>query len=321
MSSPRFVPDGIVTYLALVPYLRSQQERAVPLAELAERFDATEKAMRRMVVAIAANGTDPMEMMTFFDIDWAALEERDEVRVTNFVAFQDPPPLGRQERASLIAGLRLLASTEDVEDEAAIDALIRRLGGAAPIYATPDETLRGEGALIAQALDERRRLRFVYRAAGGADAVRTVDPVRLDALDDEPYLIAWCLDRRDRRVFRLDRMREVALLDEQAEPHPEAAEGGIYRHGEDDEAVSIRVAPSALPQAIEFLPADAAAPDPEQPGPHVLAVRMARLERLARLAAEHAGRIEVLEPAQARAAAAEWARRGLDGYAAAGIAP
>lgn len=317
MSEATFTPDGVVVYLSLVPYLRSRGDEPVLLAELAERFGMPPERMRRLIESIAANGTNAIDFSSFFELDWEALEERDEVRLTNFVAFEHPPVLGGHERASLIAGLRMLAGVEDAEARAAIARLIAKLGGTTPIDAAPDLALDEDAARIARAIDDGRRLAFAYRSPASGDTRRRVDPLRLEGLDDEPYLVAWCLDRDDRRVFRLDRMREVELLDEPAAPHPGAAEGGIYRAGEDDLDAVLEAASAALPQAIEFLAPDEPIPNAAKPGPHRLAVKVARLDRLARLAAEHADRIEVLEPAEAREAAAQWAREGLAGYDAA----
>ncbi len=51
---------------------------------------------------------------------------------------------------------------------------------------------------------------------------RTVDPMRLLIADGRSYLEAWCRRAEAVRLFRLDRVDDVVLLDEPAAPPPDA---------------------------------------------------------------------------------------------------
>jgi len=51
------------------------------------------------------------------------------------------------------------------------------------------------------------RLRFDYVGHDGASSVRTVEPHRLVHTTGRWYLVAWDVDRRDWRTFRVDRVR------------------------------------------------------------------------------------------------------------------
>jgi predicted DNA-binding transcriptional regulator YafY len=69
-------------------------------------------------------------------------------------------------------------------------------------------------AALRAALRARHAVMFDYRDAEGAPSSRRVRPLALTAFSDGWLLIAWCEERRDFRVFRLDRMRNPIVLDE-----------------------------------------------------------------------------------------------------------
>ena len=62
---------------------------------------------------------------------------------------------------------------------------------------------------------------------------RTVDPMRLLLVDGHWYLEAWCRRAEGVRLFRLDRVDDVVVLDEPAAPPPQAHErdvdDGVYQ--------------------------------------------------------------------------------------------
>ncbi|MEW2115695.1 YafY family protein [Streptomyces sp. NPDC005474] len=59
---------------------------------------------------------------------------------------------------------------------------------------------------LAQLCRDTERLRFEYRAHGGAVSRRTVEPHRLVCTERRWYLVAWDVDRADWRTFRVDRI-------------------------------------------------------------------------------------------------------------------
>ncbi|MGZ5398731.1 MAG: helix-turn-helix transcriptional regulator [Nocardioides sp.] len=67
-------------------------------------------------------------------------------------------------------------------------------------------------AIVAQAVRDRERLRFVYTARGGSapgqDLRRHVEPHQLVTIGRRWYLLGYDLDRQDWRSYRLDRLRD-----------------------------------------------------------------------------------------------------------------
>ncbi len=52
----------------------------------------------------------------------------------------------------------------------------------------------------------------------GTETTRQVRPLGISYMDRSTVLIAWCLLRRDFRVFRLDRMRDLQVSGESFRP-------------------------------------------------------------------------------------------------------
>jgi len=77
-------------------------------------------------------------------------------------------------------------------------------------------------APVTEALLQRRRLHVRYRARGsGETSDRVISPQRLAHYRDNWYLDAWCHTRADLRVFALDRLTSLAVLDARAEDIPD----------------------------------------------------------------------------------------------------
>ncbi|TDC55518.1 YafY family transcriptional regulator [Actinomadura sp. KC345] len=71
-------------------------------------------------------------------------------------------------------------------------------------------------AVLEEAMSARRVVRLGYVDASGSETERDVEPVGFTALSLRWYLLGWCRLRGEARVFRIDRVRRAALLDEPA---------------------------------------------------------------------------------------------------------
>ncbi|KAB1660178.1 WYL domain-containing protein [Pseudoclavibacter chungangensis] len=310
--------DRLTLLVSLVPYLRTRPE-GVTVGDVAAHFGVSHDEVRDAVRLIAVSGS-PGEAGTYqdldlFDIDWDALEDDDVVRVTRFIALEEAPPISGLEAAALIAGLQYLRQVPGLTRQAVIEKLLDKLtartGGSA--IAVDDRAQRtGDLGLVRRAVRDGLRLAFTYRSPVSGERRRTVDPIRLDALDDDWYLRAWCLDRDDERNFRVDRMRDVELTETPAEHHESNAPGdAFFTPSADDPVVALEVAESAVPLVREFLDDRSRLPEPDARGRRRVEVRAAHWDGIVRLACGNAATVRVLEPAAARAAVAEWARLGL----------
>jgi predicted DNA-binding transcriptional regulator YafY len=74
-----------------------------------------------------------------------------------------------------------------------------------PVEAVPSAHL----ASLAQACEGNELVSFDYRSREGKNTSRRAEPYRLVATDRLWYLVAYDLDRRDWRTFRVDRVKQV----------------------------------------------------------------------------------------------------------------
>jgi proteasome accessory factor C len=109
---------------------------------------------------------------------------------------------------------------------------------------------RGVTASITTALHAGKRVHLRYYVPGRDEATeRDVDPMRLLVVEGRTYLEGWCRRAEGVRLFRLDRVLDVAVLDVAAVV-PETAEpvdvgAGLFRPSDADVLVELELAPGA----------------------------------------------------------------------------
>lgn len=84
-----------------------------------------------------------------------------------------------------------------------VDGLRQAISVAEPLGSTVSAN---DLVLVAEAVRATQRLRFSYRSGSGEESARWVEPYRLLSYGRRWYLSAWDVDRRDWRLFRLDRV-------------------------------------------------------------------------------------------------------------------
>ncbi|GAA3772300.1 hypothetical protein GCM10022240_25440 [Microbacterium kribbense] len=320
MTRSRPVPatERAALMLQLVPYLINKGE--VSVAEAAADFDLAPEQLREMVrslTVIGRPGDAGFWQMSndLFDIDWDLLDEQDRIVITNAVGLQDAPRLTAREAAALLAGLQLAQSLPGVGASGLVAGLLGKLArGAASAPAdviVASEPVDEVRTTVDEALRRGVALSFAYKAPDAPETVRTVDPVKVHIADGAWYLQGWCHLRQAMRTFHLDRvsaprLTEVAIT-HGAEPVPE-----LFEQTEGDIVATIRFPAAVAPLLGAYL--DQAQVETAA-GVSVATLRLGDVHSLKRLAAGFGGDLEVLEPASARRAAADWARAALELYA------
>ena len=96
------------------------------------------------------------------------------------------------------------------------------------------ETLAPKIETIQDAIGDRRSIRFLYYAPSG-ESRRTVEPYYLVFRWSSWYLWAWCTDRKDYRLFKLNRMDQVTETDQEftcrEAPMPDLSTEKIFSGG------------------------------------------------------------------------------------------
>ncbi len=229
--------DRLQRLLALVPYVMSRE--AVGLAETADAFGVTESELvddLNMLWCVELRSPDP-----YCPIDLSY--EGGEIVVSQAESMDRPLRLGPDEASALLIGLRMLADLPGPQDRSALRKTIAKLEAAAgeAAAASTKVAVHMDGrapadvqAQVADAMRQGRRLHLSYYVPGRDEATeRDVDPMRLLLLEGRTYLEAWCRSAEAVRLFRLDRVLGISLLDVASEVPDEAehidVDSGLFR--------------------------------------------------------------------------------------------
>ena len=106
------------------------------------------------------------------------------------------------------------------EQVAAQAELVRRTTAPAPdrAAARPDAATT---TTLAQACSSHLRVRLGYRSEAGSEWVAEVDPWAVVVRHGRWYLLCWSHRAEEKRAYRIDRVREVEVLDETFDPPDE----------------------------------------------------------------------------------------------------
>jgi len=238
--------------LALVPYVVSR--KVVGLAETAAAFGVSERELvddLNLLWCVELRAPDP-----YCPIDLSY--EGGEIVVSQAESMGRPLRLAVDEASALLVALRMLAELPGAEDRSAMARLIAKLEAAAGEAASVSAQLAvqvdlrsGDGVedlagQIRAAIAAGRRVHLHYYVPGRDEATeRDVDPMRLLVVEGRPYLEGWCLRAEGMRLFRLDRMLSLTVLDQAAAPPPEATpvdvDQGLFRPSPDDVLVELEL--------------------------------------------------------------------------------
>ena len=314
--------DKLAFLLSLVPYLMDRDR--VSVAEAARHFGVPEQQIREAVRLIGVSGvpgeTSAYQHGDLFDIAWDAFEDDDEIVLTNLVAIDDSPRFSQREAAALIAGLQYLSSLPENADRGELASLMAKLARGASADPTAVAVATGESdatlAMLREAVQRGVQLEFDYLDATGESVHRTIDPLRVESSDADWYVRGWCHLREAVRTFRLDRISHPRLTDAPIahDSRDVSLPDTLFEPSADDLVVTLDVAASALPLLTDYLTDGATTA--ERDGRVRTTVRVSHYHGLKRLIAGMPGMAVVVEPAEARAAVAEWARAGTARYGA-----
>ncbi len=312
-AAPLQARDKLTFLLSLVPYLIDHDR--VSVSETATHFGVSEQHIREAVRLIAVSGipgdTSTYQHDDLFDIAWDDFDDNDQIVLTNLVAIDDSPRLSGREAAALIAGLQYLSALPENADRSAIAVLMAKLsrGASAAPSAVAVEASGTDAtlALVREAVTSGHQLEFDYLNSRGQHERRKVDPLRVESVDADWYLRAWCHLRGALRTFRLDRILHATLTADAITFHPEdvSLPETLFEGSPDDISVDLEIAPAALPLVADYL-LDATTQE-QSNGSVKVTIQVSSLNVIQRLATSFPGLITVLAPPEARKAVAHWA--------------
>ncbi|GAA1630331.1 WYL domain-containing protein [Nonomuraea sp. NPDC048882] len=242
--------DRLPRLLALVPYLMSHPGAQV--GEVAAVFGLSEKQLiddLQLVWMCGLPGHTPGDLI---DVSW----DGGEIIIDNADTIARPLRLGIDEASALLVALRMLAASPELAEVPGdalprVTAKLERAAGegaatvssqvAVDVDAAPDALPR-----VREGLTKGRRLSLRYYVPGRDEVTpREVDPMRVVVVDGRAYLEGWCYRAEAMRLFRLDRVLGVEVLDVPADPpagaEPRDVTDGVFRPSPTDELVELEL--------------------------------------------------------------------------------
>ena len=253
-TQPRMVTSAerLRRLLALVPYVATR--RVVSLPETARTFGMTERELiddLNLAWCVELRAPEP-----YCPIDLSY--EDGEISISQAESIARPLRLAVDEASALLVALRMLAETGGDRD--AVNRLIAKIEAAAGVAGAASSQVtiqqfdsprvRRVAATLSGALTAGRRVHLRhYVQSRDEDTERDVDPMRLLVVEGRTYLEGWCRRAESVRLFRLDRVVKVDVLDVPAEVPEEAeprdVDAGLFRPSETDVLAELELGPEA----------------------------------------------------------------------------
>ncbi|GAA0419752.1 WYL domain-containing protein [Streptomyces luteireticuli] len=306
--------------LSLVTYLRERPGARV--ADVARAFGITEDELIGDLDVLPMCGTsfrggDLLDIDTDGDRIWWHNPD------ASGTSTGEPLRLAADEATALLVAARAVATLPGLREgdrnalvraTAKIEAAAGEAAGASSRLSVTFESEGGVFADVDRAIAERRRLWVRYYSPARDELTeREVDPIRLFAVG-HTYMEAWCRLSEARRTFRLDRVAEIRLLDEPADPppvEPRDLSAGLVQPAAEDPEVVVEVGPGGR-WVAEYYPHDSAEELPD--GGLRITLRTPDPASLRRLALRLGRDGRIVAPPELAASAREAAREALAAY-------
>lgn len=289
--------------LALVPWLRAHP--GATYAQAAAHFHVdVDRLQKDLELAVCTEfGTNLLTL----DIDaWG-----ETIQVRDPQGIQAPLQFTEQEAFSLLVGLDLLVQLQEgphnVEAVASVSDKLRASIGAATDLTdklTYDTTTREQQphtathqSALQDALSNARAVRITYLSASrDVESRRVVDPMGLLTTEGTTYLQGWCREAEAVRLFRLDRIVDLSLLDEPSNV-PSAAGPLLETIDPHGELAIVELDPS-ISWWVDQVPHEAAITT--ESGDLLVQLRVGTPEWILRTAMGFGGQLRILEPEHLR---------------------
>lgn len=309
--------DRLSRLLAMVPYLVGRQ--GIPIAEAAAEFGITERQLVKDLELLFVCGTPGHMPDDLIEAEW----DDGHVYLGNVDPIARPLRLAVDEALALVVGLRALADVPGLHDRDALHRTLAKLETAAGEAATPSASVAvdvgeavGPLADVRRALSEGRRLHLTYFVPARDETTeRDVDPMRLLMVDGRWYLEGWCRRAEEVRLFRLDRVEAMQVLDVPAEVPAAATQRdlreGLFQPSPEDMVVTLEL-DAAAHWVVDYYPVESVDRMPD--GLLLVRLRAADSRWLRTLVLRLGGAARVLDPPELAEQVRRSAAEALEAY-------
>lgn len=207
---------------AIVEELRAGAPRRRSARELAGRFEVSVRTIERDIGALQEAGV-PIYADTGRGGGYTLDKTRtlppmnftpaEAVAVAIALGRAGGSPFARSARTALLKIVAAMSAADTAEAR----ELAERIHFLVPADPDMDEHA-SVPSVVEEAVATRQVVRITYRDRDGDETRRDVEPVAFVSGRQHWYLVGWCRMREAPRVFRVDRIRSAALLDETAPP-------------------------------------------------------------------------------------------------------
>jgi predicted DNA-binding transcriptional regulator YafY len=185
-------------------------KKSVTAGELAERFEVSKRTILRDIDALAEAGIPVytsqgkgggISILETFVLNKTTItgEEQDQI----LFALQSLSSTWQVDTGNLLSRLRTLFEKTDTDW---IEVDFSRWGSGGPD--------KEKFELLKRAIIQKHAMAFTYSSSYGETTERTVYPLKLLFRGAAWYLKAYCLLKKDHRVFKINRMQSVEVLQE-----------------------------------------------------------------------------------------------------------
>lgn len=318
--SPETATQRLSRLLTMVPWLLHRQ--GIDIGEAAAELGVSREQIVDDLQLLFVCGTPGHYPDDLIEASW----EGDRVHVDNADAIARPLRLGRDEALALIVALRALAASPGIGAQDAMERALAKLEQAAGAESDTAgqvsvtlEANAAEEALLArlrEALSATRRVHLRhYHPVRDQTTERDVDPMRVVSVEGRWYLEGWCHRVQDVRLFRLDRIEALEVLDQDGTPpeqaRPRQTGARAFQSSPGDTLVTLELDPAAAWVAESF-PVESA--ERRDDGSQVISLRAADPTWVSRLVWRLGGQARILAPEEVGIQVGEGARRALQGY-------
>lgn len=250
--------DQVARLLALVPLLHHRE--GLRVQDAADLLGTTPAQVVKDLRVLWMCGLPGGLTDDLIDVDMEALEDDGAagvIHVSNVDYLARPVRLSATEATALVVALRAVRDSSPEETRMIVDGLVAKLE-LAVAQEVPAARIEVEASAprpdsvrttLEEAVRHGRQARMTYWVPSRDEVgERTVDPLRVAQVDGVDYLEAWCHRAEGRRVFRLDRIQDVTLLDAPVavrtqDGTPLSVE--LFSAGDDALVVTLHLAPAA----------------------------------------------------------------------------
>ena len=280
------------------------------ISELEKHYGVSQSAIKKAVIAIT-DSEDLDRYQTHFYLDHDAFESG-EVHFSNAGSnLEETPALSARQITALATGLDFLAALPEFSRNQDLAQLRQSFSiessGISNVVSAPES--RHLDVLRASVL-EKTQISGEYQNQVGDRSLRQIDPLRIDFIGKHHYLRGWCHKNGEVRSFRVDRFISAQKTELPISEAGSAAQVPEEVFGLENQQTSVKLA--VKPEAAEIFwnfPSDTRPQFIE--GELVGAILIGNLESLGRHVSRYGGDVRVLEPSEAKAAVASFARACL----------